>query len=169
MYIYHIVSQFAITAVHNVLNMCNVVIHMTKNIWPRVYIYILDMTVLYFDIQIQHNTVLYLTLNFHPIGESTDLRTGQANMTDAHLLYISASGCVCNRRRTLNNSSVRLPLVEPCPLLRACLCVCPAIRFRISQKIGTVHIHPPRQRVCVLKTRSDVCVCLSMTDYLQSR
>jgi hypothetical protein len=57
MYI-HIVSQFAINPAYTILNSCNFVIHMT------------DM---YLTIKIQHKTVVYLTLNFHPKGESTAL------------------------------------------------------------------------------------------------
>jgi hypothetical protein len=57
MYI-HLVSQFAMTPVYTLLNSCNFVIHMTDMYWT---------------IQIQHNAVVYLTLNFHPKGESTAL------------------------------------------------------------------------------------------------
>jgi hypothetical protein len=58
MYI-HIVSQCAIKRVYTTLNSCNVVLHMT------------DM---YLTIQIQHNTVEYLTLKFHPEGDSIALK-----------------------------------------------------------------------------------------------
>jgi hypothetical protein len=54
----HIVSQFAIKPVYTTLNNYNFVIHLT------------DM---YLTIQIQHNTLVYLTLNFHPKGESVAL------------------------------------------------------------------------------------------------
>jgi hypothetical protein len=56
----HIVSQLAIKPVYTILKSCNCVIHMA------------DM---YFDIQIQYNTVVYFTFHVHPQGESTAYRT----------------------------------------------------------------------------------------------
>jgi hypothetical protein len=55
----HIVSQSARKPVYTMLHCCNVVILLT------------DM---YLSIQIQHNTVGYLTLSVHPKGESTALK-----------------------------------------------------------------------------------------------
>jgi hypothetical protein len=53
-----IVSKLAIKPVYTILNSCNFAIHRT------------DM---YLTIQIYYNTVVYLTLTFHPKGESTAL------------------------------------------------------------------------------------------------
>jgi hypothetical protein len=52
----HIVSQLAIKPVYTILNSCNCVIHVTD----------MDLII--------HNTVVYLTLTFHPKGESTAFR-----------------------------------------------------------------------------------------------
>jgi hypothetical protein len=65
----HIVSQFAIKYVYTILNSCNCVIHMTKSYMT------LDMTDMYLTIHIQHNTVVYLTLNVYPNVETTALKT----------------------------------------------------------------------------------------------
>jgi hypothetical protein len=37
--------------------------------------FVRHMTDIYFTIQVKHNAVVYLTLNFHPIWDSTALNT----------------------------------------------------------------------------------------------
>jgi hypothetical protein len=90
MYI-HIGSQFAIKPVYTILNRCNYVMHMA------------DM---YLTIQLQHNTVVHLTLNFHPKGESSALTCffvtscvdthTHIDSTNACYYLLHESECICS-------------------------------------------------------------------------